>query len=890
MTQRQLTLIRLVLLVSVITAIIVSQAQAAPVAAANPNASAAAREVLAYMQGLTNRSDNRVVSGQFGSYGDGTTYNTALQQVQAVYNLTGQYPALTGMDCATPAGMNEVVRYMTDMWNAGSLVTLSCHFRNPWTGRSANDWQNTDTPDQWDRRNVRDLTIPGSPGYDAWIAILDNLAAHLQVLEDRGVVVMWRPLHELNGSWFWWGAQAPADFTAFWRHMFDYFTNVKGLNNLLWVYSPNTSISNPPVLANYPGNDVVDMVGLDEYSSLTENPLQINGAGEYDALVSTGKPIGLFEFGPIPASGAGWDTTNYDWGNLIRDIKNRYPRIVLVQAWEYVWQMGYSRYRGQSTFMNDSWVITRSELPRWSSGTSSTSVPPTVTSVGVQPTSVPPTVAPTNVAPTSVAPTTVPPTAVPSTPPTLPPAGTRVTNGLQVLYSFDEGSGSVVNDRSGSTTPINLSITNPTNTRWVTGGGLFVTGSTNITSGRAPTRLLNAIMQSDEVTVEAWVRPANTAQTNGARIITLSNDLSRRNVMLAQWGTQYEARLRHSNGTDGNGTAFMSPANTATTGLQHLVLTRDAAGTTHLYINGVLQSTQSFTGTLDNWNTSLWLNIANELTGDRQWLGEVHLVAVYSRALSPMEVTQNVAAGVHGMTVGTPPVQPTTVPPTAVPPTLPPAQPPTLAPTLVPTIQPTSVPGLGQVVESDNPSVIRSVGWNVVPSAGASAGSYLINTRVQDTLDFTFTGVGVEIIHIGGAFGTFVIEVDGSNMGTVNSITADGEAAYNLHTRIDGLSNGTHVVRIRPQNSIVAIDAFVPIVLDGGAALAEALPVVPVQPEMLPIEPLATLPPAPEVMPTLLPTDIPTDVPTEAPTLEPALPPTEVPPSNNLEVPATTSP
>ena len=90
----------------------------------------------------------------------------------------------------------------------------------------------------------------------------------------------------------------------------------------------------------YPGDDYVDLVGLDKYMALGEDPLQINNFSEYDDLVATGKPMNLVEFGPIPASGEGWDSFDYDYGNLIRDIKTLYPRIVLFQAWEYVWQIG----------------------------------------------------------------------------------------------------------------------------------------------------------------------------------------------------------------------------------------------------------------------------------------------------------------------------------------------------------------------------------------------------------------------------------------------------------------------------------------------------------------------------------------------------------------------
>ncbi len=829
MLKSQLSLLRLTLILAVFAAIAVTQAQTASPTPANPNANATTRAILNYAYGLTNRTDNRVISGQFGSYGDGTTYNTALQQMQAVYNLTGQWPALTGMDCATPAGMNEVVRYLTDMWNAGNLVTLSCHFRNPWTGGSATNWGNPDTADQWDRRSVLALTVPGTTVYNNWISMLDNIAANLQILEDRGVTVMWRPLHELNGTWFWWGGQSPSDFTALWRHMFDYFTRVKGLDNLLWVYSPNSGMN---ATANYPGGDVVDMVGLDEYSSVNENPLQINSAGEYDQLVNTGKPIGLFEFGPIPATGASWDTTTYSWANLIRDIKARYPRIFLVQAWEYVWQMGYSRYQGQSAFMSDPWVITRSDLPRWSGVP--TTVPVTATTLA--PTTIA-TSTPIRTATTGVPTSTIPPTAQI----TVAAPGARVTNGVQALYTFGEGSGTAVRDTSGAGTAINLNITYAANTRWLPGGGLEIIRPTNITSGSAPARLYNSLMASDAVSLEAWVKPANTTMS-GTRIFSMSNDTSRRNLSLVQFGTQFEGRMRTSTGTDGNGTQFMSPANIATTNLQHIVITHSADGVTKLYVNGVVQTTATLAGTLDNWNTVLYLNIGNNLTGEGTWLGELHLVALYNRALTQAEVAQNLAAGIHGQYINgplpptavpttvvptnTPTLNPTTAVPTSTPTLIPTTAVPTSLPTLVPPtvvpptiVPPTTTPGTpqnGTLLESDNPSVTRSVGWVSVNAANASGSSYLINTRANDNLTTTFAGVGVEIVYVSGSFGTFGVEIDGQVVRTITTTATDGEVYFNARARIDGLANAPHTLRILPSSSAVAIDAIMPLVLNGG--------------------------------------------------------------------------
>lgn len=335
---------------------------------ANPNASASARAVLRYLNGLTGRTNNRVISGQFGAYGDGTSAATAAEQLQKIVDQTGLYPALTGMDYMRwdmDHGNNfaEPNQFLIDAWNAGSLVNLSWHANNPWTGGGSNDWANPATENPYDTRPVIDLLTAGNPAAERWRAMLDNIAVGLQQLEDAGVVVIWRPLHEMNGGWAWWHRQAPEQYAALWRDMFDYFTVTKGLDHLLWAYTPmmNGSGSDPSPAAFYPGGGYVDLVGLDKYMDIGEDPLDLNHWGEYDALVALNKPMGLFEFGPLPASGEGWDSIRYDYANLIRDIRNLYPQIVLFQAWEYVWQIG--DHTNAAGLLSDPWVVTRDELP-----------------------------------------------------------------------------------------------------------------------------------------------------------------------------------------------------------------------------------------------------------------------------------------------------------------------------------------------------------------------------------------------------------------------------------------------------------------------------------------------------------------------------------------------
>jgi hypothetical protein len=227
-----------------------------------------------------------------------------------------------------------------------------------------------------------------------------------------------------------------------------------------------------------------------------------------------------------------------------------------------------------------------------------------------------------------------------------------VTTNLQVLYTFEEGAGTTVNDVSGVGAPLNLTIANPANTTWIP-GGLRVDAATIIQSGGAATKVINACMTLNEITLEAWVRPASTSQGGAGtvpRIVAISVDTANRNAALVQGdGTLtalYSARVR-TTATDNNGItpSLASPDGTLTTALTHVIYTRGTAGNATLYINNVVQASGTIGGDFSNWNAAYALALANELTQDRPWLGEYHLVAIYNRALTPAEVAQNYAAG-----------------------------------------------------------------------------------------------------------------------------------------------------------------------------------------------------------------------------------------------------
>ena len=245
-------------------------------------------------------------------------YITDLQQQ------TGEALPIVSADYGLGTDWNYQVMhpYLEQHWNQNGLVTLSWHTVNPWTGG-----------DSWDVTNqalIADLINPSKSIYTEWRSMLDEIADALLDLQSRGVTVMWRPLHEANGDWFWWGhpagAHSNASYQALWIDMYDYFTESKGLNNLIWVYCAAENFSNAnSTTFCYPGDNYVDLVSLDIY----QDNLSWVSPQDFSNLINTGKPFGISEFGPAIPNAA----PNYDY-NIINDfLKINYPEVTYIVAW-----------------------------------------------------------------------------------------------------------------------------------------------------------------------------------------------------------------------------------------------------------------------------------------------------------------------------------------------------------------------------------------------------------------------------------------------------------------------------------------------------------------------------------------------------------------------------
>lgn len=222
-----------------------------------------------------------------------------------------------------------------------------------------------------------------------------------------------------------------------------------------------------------------------------------------------------------------------------------------------------------------------------------------------------------------------------------------VTHGLQVLYAPDDDetdtegksddpvrSGrSVLVDSSGTASPLHL-IRQPS--------GFHATQE-------PAARLIQSLRMTNEFTCEICLTPANLSQQGPARILTISRDTGQRNFTVGQQADSFDIRLRTTK-TDQNGI----PSLTVSTGVGkperiHLIVTLNRSGEMACYINGKRVAERKQVGQLSGWDDSYRMAIGNELSGDRPWQGSIDLVAFYSRALSPEEVTRHANANSHDL-------------------------------------------------------------------------------------------------------------------------------------------------------------------------------------------------------------------------------------------------
>ena len=204
-------------------------------------------------------------------------------EMEIIENATGKLPAMRGLDFMN-GDFDGVVERSKAWHEKGGLVTICWH--TGINGKGYNESKD-DVPD-FDK-----LLTPGTDEYNAMIANWDKAANALAELRDAGIPVLWRPFHEFDGGWFWWGKGGGENFIRLWQMMYDRYTNEFGLTNLIWVLGYSGEVKD----GWYPGDDYCDIIGSDTYDNSTNKK-----AWEKLEALNTGKPMAFHECGNVPSA------------------------------------------------------------------------------------------------------------------------------------------------------------------------------------------------------------------------------------------------------------------------------------------------------------------------------------------------------------------------------------------------------------------------------------------------------------------------------------------------------------------------------------------------------------------------------------------------------------
>ncbi len=232
----------------------------------NPNASDEAKRLYSY---LCDIYGEKILSGQYCDTGMNG------KEFQIVKSATGETPAVLGLDLIeyTPSRVeNGSAGRATDLainfWENGGIVTFCWHWNAP-SPYLTGQWWSGFYAESTNIDLAKIMNGEDQAGYDLLMADIDAIAKQLLILKENGVPILWRPLHEASGGWFWWGAAGPEAYKQLYILLYDKLTNEYGLDNLIWVWNGQDA-------EWYPGDEYVDIIGEDLYPGEKVYTSQVN--------------------------------------------------------------------------------------------------------------------------------------------------------------------------------------------------------------------------------------------------------------------------------------------------------------------------------------------------------------------------------------------------------------------------------------------------------------------------------------------------------------------------------------------------------------------------------------------------------------------------------------
>jgi len=296
-----------------------------------------------------------------------------------VKDITGSHPAVVGLDFSGLAFAkgdrleNEKARLsklIIDIYNRGGVVTMAWHLRNPATEGSF----------YWDKDPVRavEQIIPGGVKHEVYKKLLQDIADLSKSLigkDGKQIPLIFRPFHEFDGNWFWWGKAhcTTQQFTDLWKFTVSYLRDDLKVHTFLYAFSPDCTFkTEAEFLERYPGNDYVDMVGMDNYADMGRDGSNYDVAAQKLKIVAdvakANKKLAAFtETGLESVADSTWFTQK-----LLPVLKKQKLNLAYVLVWRNASDNPkhfYAPFKGHPAesdfvkFYKDDYILFENELP-----------------------------------------------------------------------------------------------------------------------------------------------------------------------------------------------------------------------------------------------------------------------------------------------------------------------------------------------------------------------------------------------------------------------------------------------------------------------------------------------------------------------------------------------
>ncbi len=290
-----------------------------------------------------------------------------------IYKVCGDFPSVFGWDLGEGSSedlnidevpFDQMRTWIRRVYEKNGINTISWHMRNPATGNHC-----------WDTTAAVERILPGGDLHSQYLAALNRAAAFLNIQGPKGepIPIILRFFHEHNGHWFWWSAKSCSveQFIQLWRFTVDYFRQEKQMHQFLYCYSPDAVKTYKEYLERYPGDDYVDVLGMDNYRLFKTARTHSSAVGNLEILADLaaekGKIAALTETGANLIPDPTWFTQV-----LLRALQaNEKTRQIV---WVCLWRNGnpkhffapYPGHRSEENFIQfyeDPFTVFLSDLP-----------------------------------------------------------------------------------------------------------------------------------------------------------------------------------------------------------------------------------------------------------------------------------------------------------------------------------------------------------------------------------------------------------------------------------------------------------------------------------------------------------------------------------------------